>query len=241
MRPPILFIHGAFSTPSHFLGWIESFSQAGFDCHAPALPGHSLDDSDALTTLSLADYFSALQSELMKLPAPPVIVGHSMGGLLAQQLAAAVPCRALVCVASAPPWILTAQIRSLPYLLPMMPRILAGLPIQPSHATLRYLALHDLPDSEQSALLPTFVSESGRAYRAMILGLAWLGGRSFTGPILCLSGTLDRIISPRTSAAIAHHYGASHEVFNRGHWLIASSARDQVTGRVVRWLDQTLG
>jgi len=240
VRPPILFIHGAFSHHRHFASWVDFFSRAGFACHAPSLPGHPPADASALASLTFSDYLAALAGHLATLPAPPIIIGHSMGGLLAQQLAATRPCRALVCVASAPPWMLTAPPRSLPFLLPHMPAILAGRPLRPPEPTLRYLAVHDLPEDEQRELLPTFAAESGRAFRAMILGLARLPRKRFSGPVLCISGTADRLISSRTSDALARHYGAQHEIFARGHWLIAPSMHQEVAGRVLSWLAATL-
>jgi len=240
MRIPILLIHGAFSTCQHFAGWVDFFSRAGFECHAPALPAHPTADPRALASLSFPEYLMVLKEQLKNLVEPPIVMGHSMGGLLAQQLATVAPCRALVCVASAPPWMLTAQMRALPFLLPLMPAILTGGPIHLPETTLRYLAVHDLPEGEQRVLLPTFTPESGRAYRSMILGLARLPGKPFRGPVLCLSGAADRIISNRTSKAIARFYGARHEVFNRGHWLIASSAQQQVAGSVLHWLETIL-
>jgi pimeloyl-ACP methyl ester carboxylesterase len=162
-----------------------------------------------------------------------------MGGLLAQQLAAIAPCTALVCVASAPPWMLTPQLRALPYLALQIPAILAGRPVPPDEGTLRDLALHDLPEQEQHELVSTFGAESGRALGAMILGLARIPGRQFQGPVLCLSGSQDRIISNHISNAIARYYSARHETFaKRGHWLIASSAEDEVVTTVVRWLQE---
>ena len=238
---PILLIHGVFGHSRHFSAWVELLSQGGFECHAPSLPGHAPSDTSALASLTLNDYLAALQNEITRLSAPPIIIGHSMGGLLAQQLAATLPCQALVCVASAPPWILTLQMRALPFILPLMPSILSGRPIRPSEATLRNLALHDLPEKEQRDLLPTFGAESGRACRAMLLGFARLRANRFGGPVLCVSGNQDRVISNRTSKAIASYYGARHEVFlARGHWLIASSAAREVAGRVLRWLEEGL-
>src|ERR1700757_3510349 len=99
MRPPIFFIHGAFSNAGHFASWQARFSNAGFECYAPSLPGHAPSDRTLLASLILDDYLTALQSEVTRFGAPPVIIGHSMGGLLAQQLASTVPCRALICVA----------------------------------------------------------------------------------------------------------------------------------------------
>jgi pimeloyl-ACP methyl ester carboxylesterase len=230
-----VFIHGAFSHDDHLAGWAELFSQSGFNCHVPCLPAHRPEDRTALSALTLSDYLAALR-DTIKWP-EPVLIGHSMGGLLAQQLATAIPCRALVCVASAPPWRLRAQGRALPYLLPMIPAILAGRSVVAPERTLQALVLHDLPGIEQRALLPTFSAESGRAYRAMILGLARLPRDRFRGSVLCLSGGQDRIISRSTSDTIARYYGADHEIFERrGHWLIAPSAEHEVAAFVIRWL-----
>jgi pimeloyl-ACP methyl ester carboxylesterase len=197
-------------------------------------------DGAALASLGLGDYLRHLLEVANRLGTPPVLIGHSMGGLLAQMLAARIACRALVCVASAPPWMLTAQMRALPHLAPLMPRILAGRPITPSPGTLRALVLHDLPSDEQEALIGTFGTESGRAYRSMVVGLARVPRGRFGGPVLLVSGDHDRIISSSISARIANLYGAEHQRLARGHWLIAPSARDEVAGPVLRWLDNVL-
>jgi pimeloyl-ACP methyl ester carboxylesterase len=238
-RAPIILLHGAFSHAGHFAGWNRLFSQAGFECHAPSLPGHAPNDPSALESLTLDDYLTALKREFADLVTPPIIIGHSMGGLLAQQLAAVMRCEALICIASAPPWMLIPQIRALRFLAPIMPAVLSGRPIHPTEATFRNLLVHDLPEYEQRHLIQSFGAESGRAFREMILGLARLPGKRFRGPVLCLSGGEDLIISSRTSKAIARYYGAPHETFpRRGHWLIASSAEQEVAGRVVRWLEE---
>jgi pimeloyl-ACP methyl ester carboxylesterase len=216
--------------------------EAGFQCRAPALPGHAPSDPAALAWLTLEHYLAALRREVAELSAPPVIIGHSMGGLLAQQLASVLPCRALVCVASAPPWLLRPEMRTLPYLLPMLPTVLRGVPIRAPEAILRNLALHDLPEWEQRRLLPTFGMESGLAYRALVLGSVRLPGAPFRGPVLCLSGGADRLISSRTSRAIARYYAARHVSFpERGHWLIGASAEPEVGGSMLRWLQSIAG
>jgi len=239
-RPPILFIHGAFSNAGHFDSWVERFSRAGFACHVPPLPGHAPYDPGALASLSMDDYLAALEREVAKLSEPPVLVGHSMGGLLAQQFAAKGGCRALVCVAAAPPWRLPAQPHALPFFLPMLPAVLTGRPVHPPETTLRTLVVHHLPADEQRALLPTFGPESGRAYRAMMLGTARLPGPPFRGPALCLSGRIDRVVPNRTSEQIARLHRAQHAIFDQGHWLIAPSLAQQVVGRVLRWLEESV-
>src|SRR5580658_4041196 len=58
----------------------------------PSLPGHWPSDAGALASLTLSDYLASLHWTAATLSAPPVVIGHSMGGLLAQQLAATAPC-----------------------------------------------------------------------------------------------------------------------------------------------------
>ena len=236
-RPPILLVHGAFCHAGHFGGWVRALTKAGFECHAPSLPGHWPSNSSALASLTLSDYLGSIRRTAATLSAPPIVIGHSMGGLLAQHLAATAPCAALVCVASAPPWMVIPQFRALPFLVQQMPAILAGRPIRADERALRDLALHDLSEQEQNELVRTFGTESGHALRAMILGLARMPGRRFQGPVLCLSGSQDRIIANRISKAIACYYSARHETFaKRGHWLIAPSAEGEIVVTIIRWL-----
>jgi len=237
--PSIIFVHGAFSRAAHCEALMGYFAAAGFDCLASSLPGHDPSDPLALARLSLDDYHTALERVRSGLPTAPIVIGHSMGGLLAQQLAATGPCAALVCLASAPPGMLPAQLRALPHLARLLPRILAGRPIRPPVATFRYLALHDLPAGEQNDLVDTFGSESGRAYRSMILGTARVRASAVQCPVLCISGGQDRIISRRVAKRVAAYYGADHHLLpDRGHWLLARAGLEKVAKPVLEWLER---
>jgi hypothetical protein len=67
-----------------------------------------------------------------------------------------------------------------------------------------------------------------------------LPGSRFAGPVLCLSGAGDRIISQAASRAIAREYGADHKVFDAGHWLIAASAATRIAGHALEWIERRL-
>jgi pimeloyl-ACP methyl ester carboxylesterase len=132
---------------------------------------------------------------------------------------------------------LPAQLRALPSLAPLFPRILAGRAIRPSAATLRYLALHDLPQGEQDDLVRTLGAESGRAYRSMIMGTSRVRASNVRCPVLCVSGGEDRIISRRVARSVATHYGADHQVLrDRGHWLLARAGLESVVRPMLEWL-----
>ena len=110
MRPPILFIHGAFGQAANFEPWADYFRAAGFHCTALSLPGHGPSDPQILARASLGDYLAAVAAAASALPAPPVIVGHSMGGFLALLHAAGSECAGLVLVAAPAPGRLPARV-----------------------------------------------------------------------------------------------------------------------------------
>jgi pimeloyl-ACP methyl ester carboxylesterase len=102
-HPPLLFVHGSYCAAwvwaEHFLPY---FARHGFAGHAVSLRGHGCSDG-ALTLASLDDYIEDVIAVAGELPAPPVVVGHSMGGLVVQHVLARHPVAAGILLASVPP------------------------------------------------------------------------------------------------------------------------------------------
>ena len=105
-RPPIVMIHGAFCGPWSFERFAESFTAAGYKVHAPVLRHHDCgrEPPARLGRVSLTDYADDLVKLIDGLDETPVLVGHSMGGLLAQMLAARGKARAIALLAPSAPW-----------------------------------------------------------------------------------------------------------------------------------------
>jgi non-heme chloroperoxidase len=85
---PLLFVHGAFTGAwcweEHFLPF---FAEAGFAAHALSLSGHGHSRGrERLDSLSIADYVADVFEVCDGLAAPPVLVGHSMGGFVVQKV-----------------------------------------------------------------------------------------------------------------------------------------------------------
>jgi len=74
---------------------------------APDLPGHG--EGQSVAGLSMSDYAKSLVRLCEGLPEPPVLLGHSMGGLVTQLAARRVKARALVLLAPSPPWGVTGS------------------------------------------------------------------------------------------------------------------------------------
>ncbi len=102
-RPPLLFVHGAFCGAwiwaEHFLPF---FAEAGFRGIAVSLSGHGRSAGrKQLDSFGLADYVADVAAASAGLDPPPVVVGHSMGGVVAQRFVQRHPASGLVLLASA--------------------------------------------------------------------------------------------------------------------------------------------
>lgn len=85
--PPLLFLHGAYvgawCWQEHFLPW---FAAQGYDAWALSLRGHGGSRTDRpRDTLSIDDYVDDVLRAQERLPAEPILIGHSMGGFVAQK------------------------------------------------------------------------------------------------------------------------------------------------------------
>lgn len=88
-KAPVVMFHGAFTGPWVWGGFAEKFKSADYKVHTPCLRHHeNKKPSAGLAQVSLTDYAADLGSFLDELGTPAILVGHSMGGFLAQMVAA---------------------------------------------------------------------------------------------------------------------------------------------------------
>jgi pimeloyl-ACP methyl ester carboxylesterase len=102
---PLLFVHGAWHGAwcwdEHFLGF---FADRGYRALALSFRGHGNSGSDKpLRLCSVTDYVEDVTSVAESLPASPVIIGHSMGGLIVQKYLESHDAPAGVLMTSMPP------------------------------------------------------------------------------------------------------------------------------------------
>ena len=89
---PVVFIHGLWLHSDSWGGWQEFFAAAGYATSAPGWPGTqpSVEEARAHPETvagfgidAVVDHYAKLIGEL---PASPILIGHSFGGLLVQRL-----------------------------------------------------------------------------------------------------------------------------------------------------------
>lgn len=82
---PILLQHGMWHGAWCWQWWQELFAEWGWESHAISLPGHAGSQRLRPIRLCTLDYYLGfLRAEIERLPRRPVLIGHSMGGALAQ-------------------------------------------------------------------------------------------------------------------------------------------------------------
>ena len=174
-KPPILMIHGAFCGPWSLDGLKEKFESAGYAVTAPCLRFHDGNPAPvALGTTGLADYAADLEEDIAALGQPPVLVGHSMGGLLAQMLASRLEIRALVLLAPSAPWGVpptTLFEIGAAHAMHLQPGYWNHV-LEPNRDVALAHSLERLPREMRDSVFGRFVPESGRAtFEVMNWGL----------------------------------------------------------------------
>ncbi len=107
MNEAIVMIHGMWGGNWVWDNYKEFFENKDYICITPTLRYHDMDPNEQpdskLGTVSLLDYADDLEKLIRKLDVPPVIIGHSMGGLLTQILASRGLAEAIILLTPASP------------------------------------------------------------------------------------------------------------------------------------------
>jgi len=102
-RSPLILVHGAANSARVWTFWQDELAHHGWSSHALDLRGHGHGASVDVGTLRMGDYADDVVAVARTLRHPPILLGWSMGGLVAMMAAAACDARALVGLAPSTP------------------------------------------------------------------------------------------------------------------------------------------
>ncbi|MFL0206897.1 alpha/beta hydrolase [Aquirufa sp. 2-AUSEE-184A6] len=234
MKETIVFVHGmahgAWCWEEHFIPYFEKL---GYNCVAFDLPGHEVQGSTRRISYSLGDYVKALHRVVADLEAPPIIIGHSMGGMILQHFLKTGTCKKAVLLGSVPPeGVLAASFRVLlryPGVIPyLISRDLVG-----AFTRFPKLILNDPALSERYA--PLMCAESFVAY----LGLMLPFHHRTSVPLLVVGGSADGLITIQEFANTAKLYKAKLEIIKGGsHDLMLDKDFEKTAEVIKSWLEE---
>jgi pimeloyl-ACP methyl ester carboxylesterase len=94
MQKTILFVHGMFQNPKSWDKWVNYFTTKGYNCIAPAWPDHEGEPAElrknppvTLGDLRLEEVIAKMEGVISTMTEKPIVIGHSVGGLITQRLA----------------------------------------------------------------------------------------------------------------------------------------------------------
>jgi pimeloyl-ACP methyl ester carboxylesterase len=238
-REPVLFVHGYFASATVFEQWLPFFAARGFPSYAVNLRGRAGSRPHAdLGRASIADFVEDAAAVARHLGTPTVI-GHSMGGLITQVLAAQGLVRAMVLLTPAPPRGITVlspavMIKQLKYL----PAILRSRIVAPDHDDLREIVLNRIPPAQQDGVLSQLSPDSGRAARDMSIAGVPVDARRVRCPILVVVADEDRFIPKAIGARVAKRYDAPlRTMTGHAHMLIVEPGWEEIATTVASWIE----
>jgi pimeloyl-ACP methyl ester carboxylesterase len=246
VKPRIIMVHGAFCAGWTFDRFRRPFEAEGYEVLSPPLPGHG-DDAppNAVSGKSMSDYAAAIVRLIGDEPIPPVLVGHSMGGLVCLMAAMKAEAAGLILLAPSAPWGIaggtmeeaasaTALIASGAYW--------AGA-VEPDRFVARLYSLDRLPKEIASILSKRMRPESGKALSET---LAWWVDPFMTTqispsrirlPVMAAVGARDQIHPPSTVRQTAALVRAELTVFpGMSHWLIGEPGWEVVAAACLEFV-----
>jgi len=92
LSTPVVFIHGLWVHSSAWQPWIDLFNESGYSATAPGWPGDAdtveaaRANPDAVANVGVDDVTDHYAKVIASLPAKPIVIGHSFGGLIVEKL-----------------------------------------------------------------------------------------------------------------------------------------------------------
>jgi pimeloyl-ACP methyl ester carboxylesterase len=228
---PLLLIHGLWCTAAVWRAFMGHLAHRGWACHAVTLGARTAGER-AVETLTLADYREDLQCAVQRCEAPPILVGHDLGGLLALGCAAPQVCGRVALAPLVPAAIGEAAAPATGSLRARWAAWRAA-PLPPPRGRTRIDYFGRMPVRLRV--------ESGRAVHDLNVR-PFDGLVTSTVPTLLLAGDRDRISPAASVRLLAERVGGSLQIVpDAGHAQPWDRGWEARVALVHRWLVRTLG
>ena len=260
MPAPIVLIHGLWMTPLSWEHWSARFGERGHQVLAPAWPGFDADvpalnaDPSQVAGLGIARILDHYEAVIRALDEPPIIMGHSFGGLFTTILLDRGLGAAGVSVDGAPgKGILGLPISTLRSSFPVLGNPLnRGKATALTHDQFHYAFTNTISEADSKVAYERYAVPA--ANQVLFEGAAANFSphtaakvdyaNSSRAPLLLLAGGQDHVVPAKTTHAIAKKYEKSNAVTelkdypSRSHFTVGEPGWEQVADHALDWAVQ---
>jgi pimeloyl-ACP methyl ester carboxylesterase len=249
----IVLIHGLFVNPASWADWKVYFEAKGFTCYTPANPFHegapaalraSIDPK--LAQVNFEDVVMNIAGFIDSLPEKPIIIGHSMAGLVVQKLISMDKAIAGVCIDGAPPvGIITLQWSFWKSNFPAINPFKGNSVFVPGKKWFHYAFCNTMTRKESDKVFDSIaVPESRNIPRGTLKSFAKIDLRKPHNPLLIIAGEKDHIVPSSLNKKNFKAYKDTgsitefKEFKGRGHYICGEPNWHEVTDYILKWLDR---
>lgn len=247
----VVFIHGLFLNDQTWTEWETFFKKKGYTTHAPAYPGHEgipselrKNAQDSLGNVTFTDVVNKMEAFIETLPEKPIIIGHSMGGLVAQKLIEKDLAEAAVIISSAPPkGVITLKFSFAKSNLGLLNPFKGNSIHYPTKKWFHYAFTNTLSREESDSIFDKFVvPESRNIPRETLKKAGKIDFKKPHAPLLFISGKEDHIIPASLNKKNFMRYKdeksiREHKIFEgRDHFIAREDGWKEVANYVYKWL-----
>ena len=255
MKESILFIHGMFQNAKSWEKWITYFEQLGYDCQAISWPFHEGEPADLRTNippqlgdLHLQPVIDEFAAHVEALSPQPILVGHSVGGLIVQVLINRGLGKAGVCIDSVAPNRMLAFDWSFFRNSASIANPLKGdEPFLMTPEGFHQNFCNTMSEAESNAAYELTATHDSRNILRDCMGEAGEIALDLVhAPLLFIAGEKDEIIPPALNEKNYKAYPDKpsvtdfKEFSNRGHWTCGQPGWEEIAGYVHDWAQARL-
>lgn len=244
-KSPIVLIHGLWTGGWCWQAWATHFSNLGWECWSVNFRGRFEERAyDVLRQLSFQDCLEDLKRVIRSASAPPVLMGHSLGGLIALKAAEEETVRGLVLVSGLPPSRINVSLPRPVELLRLkyLPLMFLQQPFSLREKDFRRTWLASVPEGRQPEVLRLMVPESSRLVGEFFKRRVQVDPKRIRSPVLVIAGNQDGVVPVTSSHEMAQQLGADIlEYPGHGHWMMEEEDGERIVRDIHRWMVQKLG
>ena len=248
----IVLIHGNFVNDTTWIEWKRHYEQKGYKVYTPANPGHAGAPMELrenvhpdLTKTGFIDVVNNIVRLIDTLPEKPLVVGHSMAGMVVLKLIELGKVAAGVSIDGAPPKNVFPPFQTLKTVLPSFGFFSFKKYFMGSRKWYDYAFFNTITDAEKEKAFEKFaVPESYKVSRQLVLNsFSNINFKKSHEPILFIGGGSDHIFPAKLTKKIAGKYldkssKVDLKIFEgRSHFTCGEPGWEKVADYILDWYE----